>query len=209
MKIFSVEGNIGSGKSTLIEYLKQSNKYIYLPEPVSIWNEIKDLSGVTILENYYKDQKKYSFPFQMMAYISRLSTIKNAVKSAAPDNIIFTERCIYTDREIFARMLYDSNLIEEIEYSIYLKWFDEFSEIKLDGIIYIESTPETCAKRVNNRNRKGEESIPLDYLIKCNKYHENWINSTNVPVLVIDGEPEQSNKIIEQIDKFVKINLKK
>ena len=109
MKIFSVEGNIGSGKSTLIEYLKQSNKYIYLPEPVSVWNEIKDLSGVTILENYYKDQKKYSFSFQMMAYISRLSTIKNAIKTASPDSIIFTERCIYTDREIFARMLYDSN----------------------------------------------------------------------------------------------------
>ena len=27
MKIFSIEGNIGSGKSTLIEYLKSKQKY--------------------------------------------------------------------------------------------------------------------------------------------------------------------------------------
>ena len=46
--IFSIEGNIGSGKSTLVKKLttiltKLSNiQVIYLPEPVAVWESIKD-----------------------------------------------------------------------------------------------------------------------------------------------------------------------
>ena len=73
--IISIEGNIGSGKTTLLQNLK--NKYknnpqvIFLKEPVDEWNNIKDSNGTTILEKFYLDQEKYSFAFQMMAYISR------------------------------------------------------------------------------------------------------------------------------------------
>jgi len=205
MKIFSVEGNIGSGKSTLVEFVKESrHNFVYLPEPVSLWNEFKDSSGVTILEKYYQNPMKYAFSFQMMAYITRLTLLKNTIKSSRPDSIIITERSIYTDREIFAKMLYDSKHIEEIEYSIYLRWFNELSDIKLDGIIYVETTPEICLKRIEKRNRKGEESIPLNYLKDCHDYHEEWIKRTDVPVLYLDGHPEQSEILIEQINEFVK-----
>ena len=201
--IISIEGNIGSGKSTLIDILKNTNKnIIYLPEPVNIWNEIKDTSGVSILEKYYKDQQRYAFSFQMMAYITRLSLIRKTLKSAPEDCIIITERSIYTDREIFAKMLYDAGKIESIEYSIYLRWFDEFSETVLNGIIYIQTTPETCLTRINLRNRKGEESIPLSYLEDCHRYHEDWINNTP-NVLYFDGQPEYSDNTILKITDFI------
>ena len=125
--IFSIEGNIGSGKSTIIERLKERfNDFIYLPEPVEEWNKVKDTHGETILEKYYKDKKKYSFSFQMMAFITRLSQLKQAVKNAPDHCLIITERSVFTDRDIFARMLYDTGFIEPIEYQIYLRWFDEF-----------------------------------------------------------------------------------
>jgi hypothetical protein len=85
-------------------------------------NTITDSDGITIIEKYYSDQKKYAFSFQMMAYISRLKQLQESKNSS----IIVTERCLYTDRNIFAKMLYDSGMIEDIEYSIYLKWFDYF-----------------------------------------------------------------------------------
>ena len=87
LKIISIEGNIGSGKSTVINSLKQlysiSNKIpkiYFLEEPVSEWETFKDCNGKNIIEKFYADQKKYSFSFQMMAYISRLSMLKNAIK---------------------------------------------------------------------------------------------------------------------------------
>ena len=55
MKIFSIEGNIGSGKSTLINKLKNNNNHgiVFLPEPVDEWNKVVDSQGVNILTGAY------------------------------------------------------------------------------------------------------------------------------------------------------------
>ncbi len=180
--IYSIEGNIGSGKSTFIEVLQKEDKLknvVYLEEPVKVWEKIKDKNGITILEKFYNNQEKYSFPFQMVAYISRLSELKKKIKENS-NKIIFTERSILTDRNVFAKMLYDDKKIEEINYKIYLKWFDEFmSDFNFCGIIYIQTNPEICNKRIKLRNRKGEENIPMNYSVKCHLYHETWINNLN------------------------------
>ena len=184
--VFSVDGNIGSGKSTLVSLLKEMltvekfssfakfKKIIFLQEPVDVWETIKDREGTTILEKFYKDQSEWSFSFQMMAYISRLSLLKKTIKEN-PNSIIITERSVYTDRHVFAKMLFDSKNINDIEYAIYLKWFDDFlEEAPIDGIIYVNVSPENCLLRVNKRKREGE-TIPLDYLVNCEKYHMDWL----------------------------------
>ena len=205
MKIFSIEGNIGSGKSTIIERLKNHNlgKIYFLPEPVDIWNTITDSSGVTILEKYYLDKHRYSFSFQMMTYITRLSQLRKAMKELPNDTIIITERCLYTDLNVFAKMLYDSCLIEEIEFSIYLKWFHEFIDFQLTGLIYIKTTPGVCLERINVRNRKGEENIPISYLIDCHDYHEKWITFSDVNKIILNGNGEiDLNKLIDFFNYF-------
>jgi deoxyadenosine/deoxycytidine kinase len=140
--IISIEGNIGSGKSTLLanlrEHFKDNVDIVFLKEPVDEWAKIKDKNGTTILEKFYADQETYSFPFQMMAYISRLAILKETVKKH-PDAIIITERSLHTDRMVFAKMLHDDNKIETINYKIYLKWFDTFAnDFPIHKIIYVK-----------------------------------------------------------------------
>jgi deoxyadenosine/deoxycytidine kinase len=211
--IFTIEGNIGSGKSTLVKKLKKEFNYlddikiIFLDEPVSVWENIKDKSGKNIIEKYYENQKKYAFSFQMMAYISRIHEIKEILKTNK-NVIIISERSVFTDKEIFAKMLYDDNKIEEIEYKIYLKWFDEFvKDIPISGIIYVKTKPEICERRVIKRNRKGE-NIPLSYLKNCYVYHENWLNNENIPILTLNGNEEfitdLPNGWFETIKIFIK-----
>ena len=170
--VFTFEGNIGSGKSTLLKKLEQNNmikNVVYLQEPVDIWNTIKDNKGETILEKFYKNQVKYSFSFQIMAYISRLSQLKVCIKNN-PNKIILSERSILTDKNIFAKMLFDDGKIEDINYKIYLKWFDEFiSEFNFKGIVYLKTSPENCNRRIKERNRKGENNISIEYSKKCIK----------------------------------------
>jgi len=194
--IISVEGNIGSGKSTLVENLKKylGNKeinYVFVQEPVDIWNTIKDKEGEPILTKFYRDQERYSFSFQMMAYISRLSILRKAVKEN-PNSVIITERCVHTDRNVFAQMLYDDEKIMETDYQIYLRWFDEFIEdVPIYAFIYLQTKPEVSFQRVQKRNREGEV-IPIEYLDRCNKYHDIWI-SENIPdekKLIIDGNAD-------------------
>ena len=188
-QIYSIEGNIGSGKSTLVrilkEYFKNNNKVIFADEPVDEWMSIKDNSGEDILSKFYKDQHKYGFSFQMMAYISRIAILRKLVKEN-PDSIIFTERSVYTDKKVFAQMLHDQGKIEQIDFIIYNKWFEHFlEEIDINTIIYIKTEPTKCLERIIKRNRKGE-AIPLEYLKQCHSYHENWINEHD-NVIVFDG----------------------
>lgn len=210
-KIYSIDGNIGSGKSTLIQMmknmLKDDPRYHFLEEPVHIWETIKDASGETILSKFYADQARYAFPFQMMAYISRISMLKQGIKEH-PGKVIICERSVLTDRNVFAQMLYDAGHIGDIELQIYQKWFDEFIEdISVTGVIYVRVAPETSHARVLKRARPGE-TIPLEYLKQCHEYHEKWLaTSDNKLVLDADDHKEMREedyiKWLEQINRFI------
>ena len=62
--IIAIEGNIGSGKSTMVDFLKSQynnkilfgRKVVFLQEPVKQWEEINS-DGVNILEKFYANQK--------------------------------------------------------------------------------------------------------------------------------------------------------
>ena len=201
--IISIDGNIGSGKSSVVRYFEKNFakfcaskdyncKICFLQEPVSTWESIKDEHGKSIIQNFYENNERYSFAFQMMAYISRLSLLKEALKEDY--DIIITERSIYTDKNVFAKSLYDAKKMNVIEYQIYSMWFNEFSEIiKTIKMVYIRTCPEICDMRVKHRGRVGE-TIPLEYLKDCHHYHEVWLNNPlkmeKGLVLVINGNEE-------------------
>ncbi len=192
-RIISIEGNIGSGKSTLLAELKeeyqQNKNIVFLREPVDEWESIRDAEGKTMIQKFYADQKTYSFSFQMMAYISRLALLKDAMKNH-PNAIIITERSLYTDKYVFAKMLYDMKNIEDVNYQIYSKWFDTFAEeCPLHHVIYVNTDPEVCHERIATRSRAGEDVIPLEYLKECNNYHNSMMNEINsgCGISVING----------------------
>ena len=210
-RIFSIEGNIGAGKSTMVEYIRNNlsgdlnnKKVVFLEEPVGTWESIVDDEGESILSKFYKDQYKYAFSFQMMAYISRQATLIEAIKNN-PDSIIITERCVYTDKNVFAKMLYDSNKIEKINYTIYNMWFETFSQnYSYTGHIYLQASPDTCFKRVIKRARAGEV-IPIEYLTSCHNCHEEWISKqTNSITVDVNDDIETSTIEYGRICNIIK-----
>jgi deoxyadenosine/deoxycytidine kinase len=223
--IVSIEGNIGSGKSTLLSNLRQhyenNSNVVFLKEPVDEWEKIKDENGETILKKFYADQEKYSFPFQMMAYVSRLKVLRDTLKTIKNDTdnkniVIITERSLYTDKMVFAKMLYDSKKIEHVNYQIYLNWFDTFSdEFPVNKVVYVKTSPDKCYQRIVKRSRTGEENIPLEYLTSCSIYHNNMLDKQNqecvcLDQLILDGNVDiyenknQVNEWINEIDKFTR-----
>lgn len=213
--IISIDGNIGSGKSTLFENLKKyydSSTHIgFVEEPVNEWKAIVDADNVPILTNLYKNTKRFSFRFQMMAYISRLSLLKKTIKENNY-SIIFTERSVYTDKEIFAQMLYDDGFIEHDEFLIYNQWFEHFLEdVDVNGVIYVRADPSICSKRVIKRAREGE-IIQNSYLENVHNYHEKWLkkeNSFKLLSLEANIEINQSYNPNEPNDENLKVWLQK
>jgi deoxyadenosine/deoxycytidine kinase len=200
--IISVEGNIGSGKSTILEILKKkyvnNKKVVFVDEPVSEWNEIRD-GDKSILELFYGNKEKYSFSFQILAYITRLRKLL-AVLEESDDKIIICERSIYTDKYVFAKMLYQQKFINDIEWQTYNYWFDTFKDkTKLTTIVYVNTNPEICFERIKKRNRTGESDIPLDYLNHCHLLHTEWLVSSkdgDENIIVFDG-----NKNLDELDE--------
>jgi len=226
--IISFDGNIGSGKSTTCEEYEQylrneidtsvgrekaplfpnitsfEEEVCFLDEPVALWNEVCDEHGVNILTNLYKNIRANAFKFQMMAYISRLSLLRKAVKDPKI-KLIITERSVETDRNVFAKMLYDAGDISHDEFQIYTMWFDEFlTDVPLGGIVYIHASPDVCLERIHKRARSGE-TIQADYIERCHQYHEDWIRGRNCPLLELPANEDMnktSNVMMERMERI-------
>ena len=226
--IVSFDGNIGSGKSTTCyeyeQYLKRhtgdnggifpgvtcfEEEVCFLDEPVALWNQVCDKDGVNILTNLYKDIRANAFKFQMMAYISRLALLRKAVKNPKI-KVIITERSVETDRNVFAKMLYDTGDISHDEFQIYTLWFDEFlTDVPLSGIVYINASPDVCLARIEKRARAGE-TIQSDYIQRCHEYHEDWIRARSCPLLELPANEDMSetprilSERMERITEFIR-----
>lgn len=185
--LINIEGNIGSGKSTFLEYVKANCKtmdtyynfdvkVVILPEPVAEWESYCDPTGKTILELFYENKTENAFSFQMMAFVTRYAAIMKIIESAKEPIIIISERSIQTDRDVFAKMMADDGAIRGIDHKIYLNYFNLLScNLETFFTFYIRTDPEICQSRVKSRNRAGEEHIELSYLQKCHEYHDAMV----------------------------------
>ena len=207
--VISIEGNIGSGKSTLLRLLSQYNpQFHFLQEPVHIWKEIKDKENNNILSEFYKDQTRFAYIFQNFAFITRittLSTLVTKVRSIFKDKYIIVERSIYSDKNVFAQMLYDDEKISELEYKIYNYWFYKLhNKVLIAGHVYLEVDPLIAKKRISVRARSEETSISLEYLKSLSDYHKEWLSNTSIPVITLNVNEEfQYNR-----NKFIEMNSK-
>tara|TARA_B100000963_G_C22555870_1_gene638988 strand:- start:850 stop:1365 length:516 start_codon:yes stop_codon:yes gene_type:complete len=120
---------------------------------------------------------------------------------------IISERSILTDKNVFAKMLYDSKYISKMDYDIYKVFYETHSSfINNIILVYIQTDPVICQDRIKKRNRKGEDSIPLEYLQMCHDYHEKWIMNDNIKhKMIINGNKnheENKNQLNKWISKF-------
>ena len=207
MKIYSIDGLIGSGKSTLVSKLKETlksvkisnKKVVFIQEPVKIWME----SG--LLNKYYEDSKRWAYTFQNVALLSRYQNIQSAIaqrmNASTTEPVVFvTERCLDTDRNVFAKRLRYDKVMNKLEYDLYEKWFNLLAQTAtpLSGIVYVGTDPEVCDTRIRERNRSGEEGIPLAYLKGLDELQRSWCENTSLPKLIT-----QETKTVDQVSTFV------
>ena len=187
--IISIEGNIGSGKSTQLDYLK--NKYIVKHENIETWK------AEGWLKVYYENPKYHAFSFQMRVMHDHMD------RKFLENKTTIVERSPYSCNYIFGDLLYEDKLLTKREYDLMNKYYESFSW-KPDICIYVRTSPQVCFERIKLRNRKSEDLIPLDYLQKLHMKHEQYLNPENIntPVYIIDGDVENDN-VKEQINKIL------
>lgn len=219
IEVVTIEGNIGAGKTTNIEFVKQGlidkgYDVRLMPEPVERWLKFVNKEGDDILKLFYKDKNKYAFTFQMLALLTRFQIFRDTYLSQLGDNLLgkkiifLTERTIQTDKYVFAKMLHEDGFIDDIQMQIYHSWFDDF--VKLFPIrlcIYLKTEPDLSLKRVLKRARKGE-NLDISYLTRLHEVHNTFIEehmaSHAVPTFTIDNTPElESDEYKRNVDSIV------
>jgi len=224
--IISIDGNIGSGKSTLMKILKDNFKdYVFVDEPVNKWLAAKDDEDRNLLTNFYEDTNRWSYTFQNYAFITRTKNLMDAVDKIKPKTfmnyfdiflnriiygkklVIFTERSILTDRHVFAEMLHDSKNINSMEWTMYLDWYKVFKDsLNINHVVYLKTDPEKSFERVNKRARDEEKTVALDYLQSVHDKHEKWLKK-NSTTIVLDGNQEFENDFDKQQNIIKKIKF--
>ena len=203
-QIISVDGNIGVGKSTfldhLIEFYKDDPTVVILKEPVEKWSTLMDPdTDSSLLESYYASPITYAFPFQVYAFQTIIQSIDEAIAAHPECRTLICERSILSSCEVFAKMLHDHEIMNPLEYQIYLNMFslvpniEKYIPVKL---FYLRLDAYTCHERVMERERKGEDDISMDYLEECNLYFEKWLKDTKIEYRIHDLEMEPK---LEQI----------
>ena len=183
--LVTVEGSIGAGKSTLLKKLAEARKdVIVVQEPVSTWSKPVLPDGSSMLEAYYARPKETSMAFQMFAMLTRVQQISDAVERAKATNarFIVTERCSWSDYEIFGRPMHEMGVLSDADFFTYTSWFHSVTDvgsgfiggIRPSALFYLRCPPETCLARIKGRDRKGEEKISLEYLEKLHEAHERY-----------------------------------
>lgn len=210
-KVIAIEGNIGVGKSTFTKILKDNfENSTIVSEPVDMWLNIKNKEGDNILGLFYKDINRWAYTFQNLAYVTRMIKIQDALQKS--DGIVFLDRSLGTDKNVFEKMLYDDKILTDIEHDMYNLWCGFYVKYVNNNsnqtYIYLKCNPQTAFERIKKRGREEEKNITLEYLEKLHKYHEDWLtNLKNVIIIDCDKDFENDKVYQDEIINLIKMNI--
>ena len=118
--MYSLQGNIAAGKSTLLDILDDL-RFDVVPEPITKWQQTTSAGG-NLLELFYNDTERWAYTFQSYAFLSRM---RAQLEAQQGDNRCrMFERSIVSDREVFAVNCHQAGLMSDVEWDIYCDWHE-------------------------------------------------------------------------------------
>jgi len=194
MPIITIDGNIGAGKTTILNYLHTNFNMNVDLEPVDKWK--------SYLDNIYLHQKDY-FNFQVRIWLDR-SWIQEKNKYSS----LIMERSPLFIRNTFNKYINNNGLITPQEYHIINELYDKTDIIwSSNYYIYIRSCPDKCHERILSRGRINELSITNEYLKEIHNLHEEIYKKAlddGLNIICIDIEDKTIEEIATIIINYVK-----
>ena len=196
-KTIAIAGNIGSGKSSLVEFLSQAYDIRPFYEP----NDENPY-----LPDFYRDMKAWAFHSQLY-FLSNKFRLHQELDQTA--GVVVLDRTIFEDAEIFATALKQMRKFNGRDWDTY--W--NFYQIILNAIrppdlmIYLRCPIRTIRRRIRLRGRAMEQDIPLSYLKRLEGLYEQWIlNYSMGEVLVLDsGRLDYIHDMVDRLDVMERV----
>jgi deoxyadenosine/deoxycytidine kinase len=178
-KFVVVAGNIGVGKSTLVELLSRRLGWqpFYEPEGENPY-----------LADFYQDMRTWAFQSQVFFLTRRLRTHRQLLDH--PTSVI-QDRSMYEDAEVFAGNLHRQGMLVGRDYETYQALYQVLSAFlpPPDLVVYLRASVATLVERIRHRGRDYEQTISAEYLAQLNDLYEEWIDRFNLcPILTVPAD---------------------
>ena len=175
-KFVAVAGNIGVGKSTLVEMLCKRLGWEPFFEPHA---------DNPYLADFYRKMKVWAFHSQIFFLTHRLRIHQQIIDY--PKSVI-QDRSVYEDAEIFAQNLYNQGHIGERDFKTYWELYQVLSKFlpPPDLVVYLRSSVPELQNRIQQRGRVYERKISKTDLTRLNDLYDSWVANFNLcPVLTV------------------------
>lgn len=175
-KFITIAGNIGAGKSSLVNMLSQRLGWEPFFEPVS---------NNPYLADFYENMAAWGFHSQVFFLSHRLQVYRELADCGSS---VILDRSLYEDAEIFARNLYINGIMNQRDFETYDALYRSLISFlpTPDLMIYLRASISTLVGRIKKRGRDYEQTIKRDYLAQLNQAYESWISNFSLcPVLTI------------------------
>jgi len=198
----TIAGNIGVGKSTLVQLLSERMGW----DPV-----FEAVAENPYLADFYLDMRRWAFQSQIFFLSRRIQQHHTLLQQSSS---IIQDRSVYEDAEIFARNLYEQGDMSQRDWSCYLDLYKTLTMLLQppDLVIYLKASVATLRRRISQRGRTYEQGIEEDYLSRINTLYDGWATNFNhSPVLIIDTNNlnyVQYEEHLEQIWQKIEYRLK-
>lgn len=178
-KFIVIAGNIGAGKTTLVQILSERLGYTPFYEPHE---------ENPYLADFYEDMQRWSYQSQVY-FLTRRLKIHNDLLLA--EGSVVQDRSLYEDAEIFARNLFLQGDLSKRDYSVYQDLYHILAALlpPPNLVVYLRASVDTLLQRIAKRGRDYEAGISREYLTRLNALYEDWMNAFNqCPVLIINTD---------------------
>ena len=178
-RYIAVAGNIGAGKTSLVEFLVRRYKLKPFYEPNDENPYLKD---------FYKDMKAWAFHSQIFFLTHKFRLHRELERFP---KTVLQDRTRYEDAEIFAKNLHRSRYINKRDYATYREMYETIRKdlTPPDIMIFLRCSVRTMRKRIKQRGRGMEQQIPTSYLRRLNSLYTEWINNYKLsPLIEIDSD---------------------
>ncbi len=193
----AIAGNMGSGKSTLVDFLARTYDVSPFYEP----NEENPY-----LPDFYKDMKRWAFRSQLYFLSNKFRLHQELDRTPG---VVALDRTIFEDAEIFATALHQMRKIDKRDWQTYWGFYQAILDaIKPpDLMIYLRCSMRTLRQRIRLRGRAMEQDVPLAYLRRLDRLYEEWIRSYRMSeVLVLETDKlDYIHDLIHRLDVMERI----
>ena len=193
----AIAGNMGSGKSTLVEFLSRTYGVTPFYEP----NDENPY-----LADFYKNMKGWAFQSQLYFLSNKFRLHQELDRQPG---VVALDRTIFEDAEIFATALFQMRKVSKRDWQTYQGFYGAILDAiqPPDLMIYLRCSMRTLRQRIRLRGRKMEQDVPLPYLKRLDRLYENWIASYAMSdVLVLDTDQlDYIHDLVHRIDVMERI----